>query len=75
MAVLLGHGKEMILILSKMESCGKVLVRINVIRFWVVVLFLISGAAGLCTDCKLSRLEAEPTLEDVADGSLQKELW
>lgn len=29
----LGHGKELILILGKMESCRKVLVRINVIGF------------------------------------------
>lgn len=70
MVVLLGYGKEMILIFSKMESCGKVLVRINVIRFWVVVLFLIFGVVGLCIDCKLLRLEVEFILEDVVDGSL-----
>jgi len=33
MAGFLGHGEDLILILGEMESCRKVLVRINVIGF------------------------------------------
>lgn len=39
-ASLLGHSKKLILILGKMESCRKVLVRMSVIRFMGFVVIL-----------------------------------